>query len=243
VPDSGLASTGVAKPVTTWVNANTPTQSTSNGQTTVTVVQTAQQALLNWQTFNIGKDTTLDFDQSAGGANVSQWVAINKVAKSLPPRFSVRSGARPGLRHQPERHIFAVLPRSMWARWLPLPCRSMTIWSNAASSQPRRSIPVFAIDILAKQVRHRLSLRRKILPLRLPVRCRNGSSGNLNLVTATGGMEMSWCRRSANLQSRHRRNVRGKVALIGPNVANAAQFPLPTARPSLLRKPDRIRRA
>jgi len=85
VPDSGLASTGVANPVTTWANATTPTQTTSNGETTVTVVQTGQQALLNWQTFNIGANTTLQFDQSAGGSNVGNWVAINKVANSISP--------------------------------------------------------------------------------------------------------------------------------------------------------------
>jgi filamentous hemagglutinin len=79
VPDSGLASPGVANPVTTWQNAQTPTQSTTGGQTAVTVLQTAQQALLNWQTFNIGKQTTLTFDQTAGGANASEWIAFNKV--------------------------------------------------------------------------------------------------------------------------------------------------------------------
>jgi len=85
VPDSGLASTGVANPVTSWVNATTPVQTTSNGQTTVTVTQTNQQALLNWQSFNIGSDTTLQFDQSAGGSSVGNWVAINKVANSVSP--------------------------------------------------------------------------------------------------------------------------------------------------------------
>ncbi len=35
VPDSGLKASGVANPVTTWVGANTPTQTTSGGQTTV----------------------------------------------------------------------------------------------------------------------------------------------------------------------------------------------------------------
>jgi filamentous hemagglutinin len=85
VPDSGLASTGVANPVTTWVNATTPVQTTSGGETTVTVTQTGQQALLNWQTFNIGADTTLQFDQSAGGSSVGNWVAINKVANSISP--------------------------------------------------------------------------------------------------------------------------------------------------------------
>ncbi|MDD5260535.1 MAG: filamentous hemagglutinin family protein [Methylacidiphilales bacterium] len=79
VPDSGLSQPGVANPVVTWVGAKTPVQTANGGQTQVTIEQTQQQALLNWQTFNIGKNTLLDFDQSAGGANVSQWVAFNKI--------------------------------------------------------------------------------------------------------------------------------------------------------------------
>ena len=37
--------------------------------TNVTVQQTQQQALLTWDSFNIGKTTTLTYDQSAGGSN------------------------------------------------------------------------------------------------------------------------------------------------------------------------------
>jgi filamentous hemagglutinin len=98
VPSSGLlvqgtpTQAGVANPVPTtganaWVNANTPTQTTPDaaGNTTVTVVQTGQQAILNWQTFNVGESTTLDFDQSLGGANASQWVALNMVAPNVAP--------------------------------------------------------------------------------------------------------------------------------------------------------------
>ncbi len=54
-------------------------QSTANGATQVTVTQTAPQAILNWQSFNIGKQTTLAFDQSAGGGNAANWVALNRV--------------------------------------------------------------------------------------------------------------------------------------------------------------------
>ena len=79
VPDAGLASSGVSNSVISWQNAKTPTQTTNNGQTTVTVQQTAQQAILNWQTFNIGNQTTLIFDQSAGDSNVGNWIAFNKI--------------------------------------------------------------------------------------------------------------------------------------------------------------------
>ena len=65
---------------TNWTGADLPTQAVANGTTTVTVKQTAQQALLNWQTLNVGKQTTLTFDQSAGGQNTSQWIAFNKIS-------------------------------------------------------------------------------------------------------------------------------------------------------------------
>ena len=80
VPDSGLKSPGVSNPVTTWTGvAGAPTQATSGAKTTVTVVQTLQNAVLNWSSFNIGKQTTLAFNQSKGGSGVNNWIAFNLV--------------------------------------------------------------------------------------------------------------------------------------------------------------------
>ncbi len=62
-----------------WQGARLPAQSVANGKTTVTVTQASQQALLTWQTFNVGKNTTLVFDQSAGGDRASEWIAFNKI--------------------------------------------------------------------------------------------------------------------------------------------------------------------
>jgi filamentous hemagglutinin family protein len=72
---------GVGTDPTLWQNANLPTQSTSNGQTTVTIQQTAQKAILTWFNFNVGKNTTAYFDQSAGTAadGSNNWVALNRV--------------------------------------------------------------------------------------------------------------------------------------------------------------------
>jgi filamentous hemagglutinin family protein len=75
VPDSGLSGAGMANPVSTWVGANTPTQATSSGQTIVAIQQTQSQALLNWSSFNVGKNTLVNFDQQ-GNAN---WVALNRI--------------------------------------------------------------------------------------------------------------------------------------------------------------------
>ncbi len=63
-----------------WQGAQLPTQTTgSGGQTDVNIKQTAQQAFLTWQTFNVGQKTTLTYDQSAGGSNQSQWIVFNKI--------------------------------------------------------------------------------------------------------------------------------------------------------------------
>ncbi|WP_160168912.1 filamentous haemagglutinin family protein [Bradyrhizobium sp. Ai1a-2] len=81
VPSSGLAAPGVANPVTNWVGANTPTQTTSNGQTTVNIEQTQSQAVLNWQSFNVGRDTTVNFNQQGNAS----WAALNRVASNASP--------------------------------------------------------------------------------------------------------------------------------------------------------------
>src|ERR1700759_2516408 len=62
-----------------WQGARLPTQTQAGDKTNVSIVQTQQQALLNWETFNVGKDTHVLFDQTSGGGNASQWIAFNKV--------------------------------------------------------------------------------------------------------------------------------------------------------------------
>ncbi len=64
-----------------WRGANLPTQSVENGRTDVRIDQTQAQAILNWQTFNLGRETTLTFNQQ-GNAN---WVALNRVAADTGP--------------------------------------------------------------------------------------------------------------------------------------------------------------
>lgn len=56
-----------------WINAKNPTQSQSGGKTTVTIEQTADKAILNWETFNVGRNTTVDFQQQ------SSWAVLNRV--------------------------------------------------------------------------------------------------------------------------------------------------------------------
>jgi filamentous hemagglutinin family protein len=86
VPD-GIAAGGlkvdrnVLSDPTLWQNANAPTQSVANGHTDVEIKQNAAKAILTWESFNVGRNTTVHFDQTGGtrtdGSN--QWVALNRI--------------------------------------------------------------------------------------------------------------------------------------------------------------------
>ena len=57
-----------------WINANAPTQERdASGQVTVAIEQTADKAILNWETFNVGRHTTVEFKQEA------DWAVLNRI--------------------------------------------------------------------------------------------------------------------------------------------------------------------
>ncbi|WP_157128687.1 filamentous haemagglutinin family protein [Cupriavidus sp. USMAA2-4] len=82
VPD-GFAEGGLkvdGNPLTAgWSGADRPTQSVdpATGRVLVGVRQTSERALLNWETFNIGRNTALHFDQQ------SNWAVLNRVNDPL----------------------------------------------------------------------------------------------------------------------------------------------------------------
>jgi filamentous hemagglutinin len=67
---------------TKWKGANAPVQTVGKSRTHVTIKQNTEQALLEWQSFNVGSKTTLTFDQTAGGADSGKWIAFNKIDNS-----------------------------------------------------------------------------------------------------------------------------------------------------------------
>jgi filamentous hemagglutinin family protein len=60
-----------------WHNAKDPTQQVADGKTTVTIEQTGSKAILNWETFNVGRNTTVKYDQQA------DWAVLNRVNDPL----------------------------------------------------------------------------------------------------------------------------------------------------------------
>lgn len=83
LPDvtNGLGPNGLEVDVTNprWDGADVPVQYQSGEQTVVNIRQTAQQAVLHWSKFNVGKKTTVNFDQRAGGSDAAKWVAFNRI--------------------------------------------------------------------------------------------------------------------------------------------------------------------
>ena len=66
---------GVELDPSLWIGAEGPVQSQGeDGRTNVSIDQTEQKAILTWDSFNVGRETDLAFNQ--GGAD---WVALNRV--------------------------------------------------------------------------------------------------------------------------------------------------------------------
>jgi filamentous hemagglutinin family protein len=75
--DGGLkVANGVALDPKLWVGADGPTQSKgADGRTAVSVNQTQDKAILNWDSFNVGRETDLTFNHHGN----SNWVTLNRV--------------------------------------------------------------------------------------------------------------------------------------------------------------------
>ncbi|NID14909.1 filamentous haemagglutinin family protein [Luteibacter yeojuensis] len=72
---------GIAADPSLWQNAHAPTDTVAGGKHTVEVKQTAKKAILTWDSFNVGRDTTLYFNQSGGNltGGGNDWIALNRV--------------------------------------------------------------------------------------------------------------------------------------------------------------------
>ncbi|MBG0812596.1 filamentous hemagglutinin N-terminal domain-containing protein [Methylosinus sp. H3A] len=64
-----------------WINADLPTQSASDGKTTVTIKQTAAQAVMTWAYYNVSPNTTVVYDQQGNAS----WVALNRIDATGAP--------------------------------------------------------------------------------------------------------------------------------------------------------------
>ena len=78
VDPNGLLPSATVK----WNGASISSADVAN---TVNIQQTKQNAYLYWDKFNVGSKTTVNFDQSAGGNDVGNWIAFNKVMGNVSP--------------------------------------------------------------------------------------------------------------------------------------------------------------
>ncbi len=118
VPD-GLAEGGLKVDTNSltagWQNARPLDKATGqkivDGRTVVSIEQTGERAILNWETFNVGRNTTVEFHQQA------DWAVLNRVndPQARPSQIQgqikadgtvmIRQPQRRGVQgHQPGRH-------------------------------------------------------------------------------------------------------------------------------------------
>jgi len=79
VPGGLEVAPGAAAGSPEWQGADLPWWQREGERTSVTVKQNAEKAILTWETFNVGRETDLYFDQSAGGSDANGWIALNRV--------------------------------------------------------------------------------------------------------------------------------------------------------------------
>ncbi|HTT83936.1 MAG TPA: filamentous hemagglutinin family protein [Rhizomicrobium sp.] len=63
----------------TWQGADQPTETKSGNNVTVTIKQTQQRAILSWDSFNVGQNTTVNFEQTFKGIAETSWIALNRI--------------------------------------------------------------------------------------------------------------------------------------------------------------------
>jgi len=204
---------GATSESTLWSGAKLPTQTTTDGQTTVTVDQTSAEAVLTWQSFNVGRKTTLDFDQSAGGSNVGNWIAFNEIMDpSDVPAQILGSIHAPGQVYVIDQNgiIFGanaqVNTHALVASSLPI---NNYLVGVGLVNNPDDQFLFSQIAIPALPT-------NPIAPAFTPPAAPAGGDGDV-IVQAGAVLESP-----ANAD-----NVGGKVALVGPNVSNAGTILTP----------------
>lgn len=90
-PRVAFDSSGSSTTTGLWSNISAPVQTTSTNSsgtttTTVTLTQSSAQAIATWYKFNVGANTTVYFDQSAGTtSNGNSWVVLNRIDATGTP--------------------------------------------------------------------------------------------------------------------------------------------------------------
>lgn len=81
----GASAANDATGLKTWHGAGLPGQTIVDGRVVVTIDQTQERALLSWNRFDIGANTTLQFNQTSNGVAQPGWVAVNRVTNAVDP--------------------------------------------------------------------------------------------------------------------------------------------------------------
>lgn len=95
---NGVTSSLDASGLNVWEGASRPNETVNGNLVDVTINQTQSRALLSWNTFNVGRDTTLTFNQQGN----KDWVVVNRVVGNINPTTGLldpRAGPTPSQIH------------------------------------------------------------------------------------------------------------------------------------------------
>ena len=200
---------GASAGSTLWKGAALPRQSTNGGKTNVSVLQTQQQAVLNWEQFNVGKNTTLTFNQDKGGKAVRQWVAINKVTdpSGVPSQILGNINAKGQVYVVNQNGILfggssQVNTHALVASALPI---NDNLVSRGLLNNPDAQFLFSSLEIPALT-------NNATMPAFTPPAAPNTPGGKLGDVVVQKGAQL--------ISPTSADKVGGRIALIGPNVRN-----------------------
>lgn len=198
-----------SNPTQWWQGADAPVQTFSGENVNVSIKQNAQQALLNWQTLNVGKKTTLHFDQSAGGANAPQWIAFNQIKDPSANPTQILGTIKA------EGQVYLINPNG--------------IIFGGSSTVNARGLTASSLPINTNLIQQGLLNNRDAQFLFSSIKVRGGSDGTKDfdpgpppalgkygdVVVQTGATIASPGSASGN---------GGRIMLVGPNVTNAGSI-------------------
>lgn len=189
------------------------THSMENARAIVNIQQTQQQAMLEWSSYNIGRNTTVRYDQSAGGENAASWIAFNRITDPSGNPTQILG------RIEAQGQVYVINQNGIIFGG----ASEVNAGSLTASSLPINDNLVTRGLLNNPDSQFLFSANAQLAGTKGPTPAYTPpsppASGRIGNVTVQAGARITAPTTSAN--------VGGRVALIGPNVTNSGTISTP----------------
>lgn len=226
-----------------WINADLPTQTSSDGKTTVTIKQTAPQAVMTWLYYNVSPNTKVVYDQQGNPS----WVALNRIDATGSPSRILGQIKADGtvLLINPNGIIFGagaqINTHSLIASSLDIDAtRASSVFNDKSAAYAPVSLSVEGTSVTAYAPPNESAANLNFVGTGagqglFSIASLDGvignsakfSMGNQTLATAQGGGAIVVERGASIATSLNATGDGGYVALLGPNVTNSGSITTP----------------